>query len=146
MVKAHPSACACPIRNCPPSAGGGFSPQSKLLPNPYNFRLRLSSASCYRLRNGREAHSAGGGREEPWRVAGARLVITDWRLPDGDGIAFADRAADLGTNTAVLTGYAFHMTPERAARHEVWMKPMRPIELIAAIERCIGRDERCAAN
>ena len=79
-------------------------------------------------------------------VAEAEHVITDWRLPDGDGIAFADRAADLGTNTAVLTGYAFHMTPETAARHEVWMKPMRPRELIAAIERCIGRDERCAAN
>jgi DNA-binding response OmpR family regulator len=70
------------------------------------------------------------------------LVIADWRLPDGDGIAFADRAADLGTNTAVLTGYAFHMTPETAARHEVWMKPMRPVELIAAIERCIGKGER----
>jgi two-component system response regulator PilR (NtrC family) len=66
----------------------------------------------------------------------------DWRLPDGDGIAFADRAADLGTNTAVLTGYAFHMTPETAARHEIWMKPMRPVELIAAIERCICKDIR----
>jgi two-component system, NtrC family, response regulator PilR len=70
------------------------------------------------------------------------LIITDWRLPDGDGIAFADRAANLGTNTAILTGYAFHMTPETAARHEIWMKPMRPVELIAAIERCIGKDER----
>ena len=75
-----------------------------------------------------------------------RLVITDWRLPDGDGIAFADRAADLGMNTAILTGYAFHISPEKAARHEVWMKPMRPFELVAAIERRIGKDERCASN
>jgi DNA-binding response OmpR family regulator len=74
------------------------------------------------------------------------LVVADWRLPDGDGIAFADRAADLGTNTAILTGYAFHISPEKAARHEVWMKPMRPLELVAAIERCIGKDERCASN
>ena len=74
------------------------------------------------------------------------LVVADWRLPDGDGIAFADRAADLGMNTAILTGYAFHMTPKTAARHEVWMKPMRPFELVAAIERCIGKDERCASN
>jgi len=73
------------------------------------------------------------------------LVITDWRLPDGDGIALADRAAGLGMNTAVLTGYAFHMSAEVAARHEVWMKPMRPVELIAAIEHCMAKDE-CGNN
>ena len=66
------------------------------------------------------------------------LVITDWRLPDGDGIALADRAAGLGMNTAVLTGYAFHMSAEVAARHELWMKPMRPVELLEAIEHRIG--------
>jgi DNA-binding response OmpR family regulator len=66
------------------------------------------------------------------------LVIADWRLPDGDGIALADRAAGLGMNTAVLTGYAFHMSAEVAARHEVWMKPMRPVELLEAIEHRIG--------
>jgi two-component system copper resistance phosphate regulon response regulator CusR len=74
------------------------------------------------------------------------LVIADWRLPDGDGIVVADRATGLGMKTAVLTGYAFHIAPETAARHEIWMKPMRPIELVAAIERCIDRDERCASN
>ena len=69
------------------------------------------------------------------------LVITDWRLPDGDGAALADRVAGLGINTAILTGYAFHMSVEVAARHEVWMKPMRPVELIAAIEHCMAKDE-----
>ena len=84
---------------------------------------------------------------EHWLTTGDyRLVITDWRLPDGDGIALADRAAGLGMNTAVLTGYAFHVSPEKAARHEVWLKPIRPVELVAAIERCIGRDERFASN
>ena len=48
-------------------------------------------------------------------------------------------------NTAVLTGYAFHMSAEVAARHEVWMKPMRPVELIAAIEHCMAKDE-CENN
>jgi DNA-binding response OmpR family regulator len=66
------------------------------------------------------------------------LVITDWRLPDGDGIALADRAAGLGMNTALLTGYAFQMSAEIATRHEVWLKPMRPVELIDAIEQRIG--------
>jgi two-component system, NtrC family, response regulator HydG len=61
-----------------------------------------------------------------------RLVISDLRLPDGDGIAVADRAAELGMKTAILTGYALSISPEQAAEHEVWMKPMRPVELIAA--------------
>ena len=67
------------------------------------------------------------------------LVIADWRLPDGDGSAFADRAADLGMKTAILTGYALQLPTEKAARHEVWMKPMRPSELITAVEGCIGK-------
>ena len=67
------------------------------------------------------------------------LVLADWRLPDGDGLDIADRAADLGIRAAVLTGYAFQMPAEQAARHEVWMKPMRPKELIAAVERCLDK-------
>ena len=66
------------------------------------------------------------------------LVITDWRLPDGDGTVIANRAADLGAKTAVLSGHALAMPREIAARHEIWMKPMRPRELIAAVEYCIG--------
>ena len=65
------------------------------------------------------------------------LVIADSRLPDGDGIAIADRAAELGAKTAVMSGYA--MSAGEAARHEVWAKPMRPSEFTAAVERCIGR-------
>jgi DNA-binding NtrC family response regulator len=63
------------------------------------------------------------------------LVIADWRLPDGDGIS-------IGTKTVILSGYALQMSPEKAERHEIWLKPMRPSELIAAVERCIGKDER----
>ena len=70
------------------------------------------------------------------------LVIADWRLPDGDGISIADRAADMGMKTAILSGYAFQMSPEKSARHEIWMKPMRPRELINAVERCLGVEDR----
>jgi two-component system response regulator HydG len=77
--------------------------------------------------------------EQQFADQGYELVVADWRLPDGDGIEFADRAAERGMKTAVLTGYAFHMPPEKADRHEVWMKPMRPRELIAEVERCIGK-------
>ena len=77
--------------------------------------------------------------EQQFADQGYKLVVADWRLPDGDGIEFADRAAERGMKTAVLTGYAFQMPPEKADRHEVWMKPTRPRELIAEVERCIGK-------
>jgi DNA-binding response OmpR family regulator len=77
--------------------------------------------------------------ERQLRDRGYGLVAGDWRLPDGDGTAVADLAADLGAKTAVLTGYALQMPPEKAARHEIWMKPLRPSELIAAVERCAGK-------
>ena len=77
---------------------------------------------------------------------GYELVVADWRLPDGDGIEIANRAADLGAKTAILSGYALQMTPEKSARHEIWMKPIRPTELIAAVERCLGKPRTLTTN
>jgi DNA-binding response OmpR family regulator len=37
------------------------------------------------------------------------LVITDWRLPDGDGCVVADWAAALGGKAVVTSGYLSHM-------------------------------------
>jgi hypothetical protein len=58
----------------------------------------------------------------------------------------ANRAADLGAKTAILSGYALQMTPEKSAWREIWMKPIRPTELIAAVERCLGKPRTPAAN
>jgi DNA-binding response OmpR family regulator len=66
------------------------------------------------------------------------LVIVDARLPDGDGMQIAKRAADLGSKTFILSGYLFHIPAGSAQRHEMLMKPIRPSELIAAAERSIG--------
>jgi len=66
------------------------------------------------------------------------LVITDLRLPDGDGLALADHAAGLGTKTAIMSGYVHRLTSEAANRHEVMAKPMRPGELITTVKRLIG--------
>ena len=71
------------------------------------------------------------------------LVITDWRLPDGEGITVADEAADLNIKAAILTGYAFQIPRAAAERHEIWLKPMRPGELIHAIERRMERNGAC---
>ena len=66
------------------------------------------------------------------------LVITDWRLPDGDGLLIADGAAQLGAKTLLMSGYLFHMPGGRADTHETLMKPVRPSEMVAAVQRSIG--------
>jgi DNA-binding response OmpR family regulator len=72
------------------------------------------------------------------------LVVADWRLPDGDGITVADLAAKLGAKTAILTAYSLHLKPSSAARHEIWTKPMRPSEFLAAVQRRIGKADQSA--
>ena len=66
------------------------------------------------------------------------LVVTDWRLPDGDGLLIADGAAQLGAKTLLMSGYLFHMPGGRADAHETLMKPVRPSEMVAAVQRRIG--------
>ena len=78
---------------------------------------------------------------DAWRHLMARryaLVIVDWRLPDGDGFEIADAAAEAGAKTLVMSGYLFQMSGGRADQHETLMKPIRPSEITAAIERTIG--------
>jgi len=66
------------------------------------------------------------------------LVIADIRLPDGNGVNLADRAAGLGAKTYILSGYLFQMPAGSADRHELLMKPIRPRELLDAVQRAIG--------
>jgi DNA-binding NtrC family response regulator len=61
------------------------------------------------------------------------LVISDLRLPGGAGLSIAERAAELGVKTAIMSGYLHQLTAAAADRHEVMMKPMRPAELIAIV-------------
>jgi hypothetical protein len=53
-------------------------------------------------------------------------------------LALADRAAELGIKTAIISGYVHRLPPDAADRHEVMVKPMRPIELINAVRRLMG--------
>ena len=66
------------------------------------------------------------------------LVNTDLRLPDGDGLEIADCAAASGARTSILSGYVFQLPVQAARRHEVLMKPMRPSEFVATVQRLIG--------
>ena len=66
------------------------------------------------------------------------LVIADWRLPDGDGRLIADWAAELGAKTVVISGYLSHMPGGMAQGHETLMKPIRPVVLIAVVQRLMA--------
>ena len=78
---------------------------------------------------------------EAWACLDAHryaLVIADWRLPDGDGLLIADGAAELGAKTLLMSGYLFHMPGGRAEQHQTLMKPIRPSEMVAAVQQSIG--------
>jgi len=66
------------------------------------------------------------------------LLIADYRLKDGTGIAVANEAAARGIRTAIISGYIFQVSPEDAHRHDFLMKPIRAAELLQAVEQRIG--------
>lgn len=74
------------------------------------------------------------------RLASRRyeLVIADRLLDDGDGVRIADAAAERGIKTLVITGKMFVVPKAEAERHEFLMKPLRPDELLRAVERRLG--------
>src|SRR6266705_2518391 len=61
------------------------------------------------------------------------LVVADGRLPDGTGMMAADRAAEKGINTLIVTAYAFRLPKEELLRYPYLLKPVRPNELLLAI-------------
>jgi two-component system response regulator PilR (NtrC family) len=67
------------------------------------------------------------------------LVITEWRLPDGDGRVVADWAAALGGKAVVTSGYLSYMPGGMALGHETLMKPVRLSDLVAVVEGLIGK-------
>jgi two-component system response regulator HydG len=67
------------------------------------------------------------------------LLLADGRLPDGTGMALAERAEASGAKVLIITGYAFQLADEELGRYDFLMKPVRPAELIEAIERSLGK-------
>jgi DNA-binding response OmpR family regulator len=73
------------------------------------------------------------------------LVIADANLPDGSGMTVGDKAREKGIKTIIITGYAFRLPKEELQRFPYLLKPVWPYELIAAIEREIGRSHMAAS-
>ena len=69
---------------------------------------------------------------------GYELLLADGRLPDGTGMALAEYAQASGVKTLIITGYAFQLASQDLGRYEFLMKPVRPTELLEAIERALN--------
>ena len=81
--------------------------------------------------------TASGGREM-LRCRSYDLVIADARLPDGTGLDVADQAIENGGRALVMTGYAFTLPRASGNRYEILLKPLRPREIIVAVERALS--------
>jgi DNA-binding response OmpR family regulator len=66
------------------------------------------------------------------------LVVTDAKLPDGSGIAIADKAEARGMGTLVITDDALRLPTGELERHDYVMKPVRPSELPRVINWHFG--------
>jgi DNA-binding NtrC family response regulator len=66
-----------------------------------------------------------------------RVVFVDWRLPDGDGAAIANLAAEIGSHAFVMSGYLRGMLPGNVDPRRTIMKPVKRDELLAAVRACI---------
>jgi DNA-binding NtrC family response regulator len=65
------------------------------------------------------------------------LVIADGRLPDGTGMEVAAQAEADGVKALIITGYAFDLPREQLEQFEYLLKPVRPGELLQAVERVL---------
>jgi DNA-binding NtrC family response regulator len=78
---------------------------------------------------------------EAWRQLAVHryaLVLSDWRLPDGDGSVIADGGAELGAKTFIMSGYLPEMPADRREGHQCMMKPVRISDLLTMIHDAIG--------
>ena len=65
------------------------------------------------------------------------LVLADGVLPDGTGMEVARQAQRSGTPAIIITAYAFRLPKADLARFEVLLKPVRPSELLQAVEQAL---------
>ena len=106
-----------------------------LVEDEYNVRVLLEHVL---IDAGYEVDSAATVAEAKSLLASVHydLLLADGRLPDGTGMMLADQAEEGGIKALIITGYAFQLA--ELGRYEFLMKPVRPAELVGAIERILG--------
>jgi two-component system OmpR family response regulator len=71
------------------------------------------------------------------------LVIADWQLPTW---VVVSAAARLGARTTVMSDFQFRMRRDRSDGHDTMIRPIRPSELLAAVERHIGKPAQASCD
>jgi DNA-binding NtrC family response regulator len=69
------------------------------------------------------------------------LAICDVNLPDGSGLAIADKAKASGVKTLVVTGHGLSLKPGTLAAYDYLLKPIRIVELLTAVERRLAKED-----
>jgi two-component system response regulator HydG len=73
------------------------------------------------------------------------LVVADGKLPDGTGMQIGDVANTAGVRVLIVTGFAFQLPSKELRRFDYLLKPLRPAELLRAVERKLAADSAPAA-
>lgn len=66
------------------------------------------------------------------------LVVADWLLPDGDGVAVVDAAAALGFKTLVVSGVISQLPGDAHLRHRLIVKSLGFMAVVSAVRAAIG--------
>jgi DNA-binding response OmpR family regulator len=74
-------------------------------------------------------------------TGGYDLVIADGRLPDGSGLELAAVARARNVPVLIITGYAFSLPKEALDQCRLLLKPVRPNELLQAVEEVLQRQK-----
>jgi DNA-binding NtrC family response regulator len=73
------------------------------------------------------------------------LLLTDGKLPDGNGVDLANTATHNGIPALVMTGYAFilrALAPD-LSRYRVLLKPLHPAEILEAVAGALAKPANC---
>jgi DNA-binding NtrC family response regulator len=66
------------------------------------------------------------------------LVIADALLPDGTGMAVADKARERAVRAIIVTGYCCALTGDAFDRYQILQKPVPGAELIETVKRAVA--------
>jgi CheY-like chemotaxis protein len=117
----------------------GIRPMPRILVVEDDAPLRLFIEHVL-LYAGYEVDTAGtmSGGADLLRARRYDLVLSDVRLPDGNGLEIADLAGEKATKALMITGHAFTLSARAHERFEFLLKPVRAAEIITAVERALA--------
>ena len=105
---------------------------------PYRRPRQLRSCAISRSRGARRGATVASARAL-LRDRDYDLLLADGILPDGTGFMVAEDAERRGIQAIIVTAYAERFAKEDLARFGLLIKPVRPDELLSAVDGALGR-------